>query len=222
MGFVVSEKLNEKICQLCPRLVDLRNQAKQKNPEWHNAPVPAFGAIKAKLAIIGMAPGMGGANRTGRPFTGDHAGDLLFQTLGRAGLTRGLYDRRADDGMELIDTMIVNVVRCVPPQNKPVASEINNCRQFLHATIDNFPKECTYFALGRIAHDAFLDAMDLRRAAFPFAHAAFHKISSDMVLVDSYHCSRYNTNTRRLTTEMFENAMFLAAKNAKIGKWANL
>jgi len=212
--------MSTKICQLCPRLVDLRNQARQKNPDWHNAPVPAFGAPNAKLAIIGMAPGMGGANRTGRPFTGDHAGDLLFQTLDRAGLTSGTYDRDGNDDLELLETIIVNVVRCVPPQNKPVAVEINNCRQFLHETIENFPSDCTYFALGRIAHDAFLTAMGLRRAAFPFSHGAKHEIGEGRVLVDSYHCSRYNTNTRRLTEKMFETALFLAAENAKIGKWA--
>ncbi len=139
----MQNKTTEKICQLCPRLVTLRNEARLKNPDWHNGPVPAFGEKKAKLAIIGMAPGMGGANRTGRPFTGDHAGDLLFETLGKAGLTRENYDRRADDGLELIDTMIVNVVRCVPPQNKPVALEVNNCRKFLLATIKNFPEKCT-------------------------------------------------------------------------------
>ncbi len=210
----------EEICQLCPRLVALRNEANIKNPDWHNRPVSAFGDITAKLAIIGMAPGMGGANRTGRPFTGDHAGDLLFQTLGKAGLSKGKYDRRADDGLELIDTIIVNVVRCVPPQNKPVAAEVKNCRGFLLDTFKSLPQNCTYFALGRIAHDAFLTAMNLRRASFPFAHAARHELGNNSVLIDSYHCSRYNTNTRLLTTEMFETAMFLAAKNAKIGNWA--
>ncbi len=211
---------NQSICQLCPRLVALRNEANIKNPDWHNAPVPAFGDKNAKLAIIGMAPGMGGANRTGRPFTGDHAGDLLFQTLAKAGLSKGKYGRRADDGLELIDTIIVNVVRCVPPQNKPTASEVKNCQGFLLDTFEGLPENCTYFALGRIAHDAFLTAVGLKRTAFPFSHGARHEIGNRAVLIDSYHCSRYNTNTGRLTTKMFETALFLAAKNAKIGNWA--
>ena len=209
------------MCRLCPRLVNFRDQADKKNPHWHNGPVEPFGQEDAKLAIIGMAPGMGGANRTGRPFTGDHAGDLLFATLEKAGLTRGTYARRADDGLELVETIIVNVVRCVPPQNKPVASEVKNCRSFLLETIGKLPRNCTYFALGRIAHDAFLTAMGLRRADFAFAHGARHQIGRESVLIDSYHCSRYNTNTGRLTTAMFENALFMAAQNARIGNWKN-
>ena len=208
-------------CNLCPRLVDLRTEARAKHPDWHNGPVDVWGDPHAKLMIIGMAPGMGGANRTGRPFTGDHAGNLLFATLSKAGLTRGTYDRRADDGLILLDTLIANVVRCVPPQNKPVAAEVNNCRPFLQATLKEKAQAKTYFALGRIAHDSFLTTLGLRRAAFPFSHGGCHDLGDNRVLFDSYHCSRYNTNTRRLTTQMFEKALFDAAKHAQIGRWAN-
>lgn len=207
-------------CNLCPRLVALRAQAQAKHPDWHNAPVDVWGDTHAKLMIVGMAPGMAGANRTGRPFTGDHAGDLLFQTLGRAGLTRGTYDRRPDDGLVLRDAVIANVVRCVPPQNKPVAAEVNACRPFLLSALNEYEGLKTFFALGRIAHDAFLSTLNLRRAAFPFSHGGQHDLGEHGVLFDSYHCSRYNTNTRRLTTEMFESAFFSAAKHAKIGNWS--
>ncbi len=207
-------------CALCPRLVALREQAQQKHPDWHNGPVPVWGDQNGKLMVIGMAPGMAGANRTGRPFTGDHAGDLLFQTLERAGLTRGTYDRRPDDGLELRGALIANVVRCVPPQNKPVAAEVNNCRPFLLATLKARKNITTFFALGRIAHDAFLSAIGKRRAEFPFAHGASHDLGENRRLFDSYHCSRYNTNTRRLTTPMFESALFAAAEHAQIGRWS--
>lgn len=207
-------------CDLCPRLVDLRTKAQTKNPDWHNAPVDVWGDRHAKLMIVGMAPGMAGANRTGRPFTGDHAGDLLFLTLKRAGLTTGTYDRRSDDGLALHDTIIANVVRCVPPQNKPVAAEVNACRPFLLSALKEYEKVQTFFALGRIAHDAFLGTLGLRKAAFPFSHGGQHDLGGHGMLFDSYHCSRYNTNTRRLTTDMFENALFSAAMHAKIGKWS--
>ena len=207
-------------CVLCPRLVALRHEARQKHPNWHNNPVPAWGAPNAKLMVVGMAPGMGGANRTGRPFTGDHAGDLLFATLKRAGLTRGTYDQRPDDGLELIETVIANVVRCVPPQNKPVADEVKKCRPYILATLEAQNQAKTFFALGRIAHDAFLTTLGLRRAAFPFSHGGQHELGDGRMLFDSYHCSRYNTNTGVLTTEMFENALFSAARHAQIGRWA--
>ena len=207
-------------CSRCPRLVALRKEARLKHPDWHNNPVRAWGATNAKLMVVGMAPGMAGANRTGRPFTGDHAGDLLFETLTRAGLTRGTYDRSPNDGLELIDTIIANVVRCVPPKNKPVAEEVNNCRPFILATLEAQREVKTFFALGRIAHDAFLTTLGLRRASFPFAHGAQHDLGDGRALIDSYHCSRYNTNTGVLTTPMFENALFSAAKRAGIGRWA--
>ncbi len=207
-------------CNLCPRLVALRHDAQAKHPDWFNSPVDTWGDEQAKLMIVGMAPGMAGANRTGRPFTGDHAGDLLFQTLERAGMTKGSYDRRIDDGLVLKGVIIANVVRCVPPQNKPVAAEVNACRVFLQATLAQRKNVQTYFALGRIAHDSFLATLGLRKALYKFGHGAHHDLGGGRLLFDSYHCSRYNTNTRRLTTEMFETALFAAAKHAKIGRWA--
>ena len=205
-------------CPLCPRLVALRHESQQKNPEWFNGPVDTFGDPQARLLVVGMAPGLGGANRTGRPFTGDHAGDLLFETLARAGLTRGIYDRRADDGLTLHGVAITNVVRCVPPKNKPVAAEVRNCRPFLLATLERYGSCKTHFALGRIAHDAFLSTLNKRRATFPFSHNAIHDLGDGVTLVDSYHCSRYNTNTGVLTPHMFESALFAAAKIAGVGR----
>ncbi len=206
-------------CERCPRLVALRQQARDKHPDWHNGPVASFGDPDPRLLIVGMAPGMAGANRTGRPFTGDHAGDLLFATLARAGLAQGTYTRERDDGLSLHGVMITNVVRCVPPQNKPVAAEVNNCRPFLLATLEKHRQCRTYFALGRIAHDAFVRAIGKRCAAFPFGHGRVHDLGNGAHLVDSYHCSRYNTNTGVLTTAMFEEALFTAAKIAQIGRW---
>ncbi len=209
-----------KNCNLCPRLVALRTEAQAKHPDWHNGPVDIWGDASAKLMIVGMAPGMAGANRTGRPFTGDHAGDLLFQTLKRAGLTTGTYDRRPDDGLLLHGAIIANVVRCVPPQNKPVAAEVNACRPFFLSALKEYENIRTFFALGRIAHDAFLSTLGLRKALFPFSHGGQHDLGQFGRLFDSYHCSRYNTNTRRLTTDMFESALFSAATHAKIGNWS--
>ena len=201
-------------CQLCPRLAEFRNGNRQKHPDWFNNPVPGWGDGNPKLIIVGLAPGLQGANRTGRPFTGDYAGDLLFQTLGRAGLATGEYQSRTDDGLELRDTLIVNAVRCVPPQNKPIGAEINTCRQFLIATFEAHRQAKVFLALGRIAHDSFLTTIGARKAAFPFAHGARHEFDDGRVLFDSFHCSRYNTNTRRLTEEMFESVVFAAAKEA--------
>jgi len=161
---------------------------------------------------------MQGANRTGRPFTGDFAGDLLFATLAQAGLSSGAYDRRPDDGFLLRGVVIANAVRCVPPQNKPTGAEIANCRPFLQAALAACPGARTFLALGRVAHDSFLAGLGKKRASFPFAHAARHDLGEDRVLFDSYHCSRYNTNTRRLTPEMFETVVFAAAKRAGIGR----
>ena len=204
-------------CQLCPRLVELRRQARKKNPDWFNAPVPVWGDVEAKLFIIGLAPGMQGANRTGRPFTGDFAGDLLFATLEKAGLTKGRYGKHLDDGFSLSGVLIANAVRCVPPQNKPTGPEIVNCRPFLQATLAARAQAQTFLALGRIAHDTFLSTLGLRRASYPFGHGVRHELGGGRVLYDSYHCSRYNTNTRRLTPEMFESVVFAAAREAGIG-----
>ncbi len=190
-------------CPLCPRLVEFRHAARAKNPDWFNAPVPAFGDHNARVLIVGLAPGMQGANRTGRPFTGDYAGDLLYATLKTYGFADGDYRARPDDGFTLRDCRIVNAVRCVPPLNKPLPVEINTCRQFFSATIAQMPHLRAIVALGRIAHDSTLKALGLRAAAAPFKHGAVHQAGA-LRLYDSYHCSRYNTNTRVLTPAMFE------------------
>ena len=166
--------------------------------------MPSFGDANAALLIVGLAPGVQGANRTGRPFTGDFAGDLLYATLLEYGFAKGVYQARPDDGLTLVDCRISNAVRCVPPQNKPLPVEINTCRQFLSATIATMPRLRAIVALGRIAHDSMLKVLALRAAAAPFAHGAIHQAGA-LKLYDSYHCSRYNTNTRVLTPEMFRS-----------------
>ncbi|SCZ30493.1 uracil-DNA glycosylase [Afifella marina] len=195
-------------CPLCPRLVEFRNEWRAKEPTWHNAPVPTFGPSSARLLIIGLAPGLRGANRTGRPFTGDYAGDLLYDTLIEYGFARGEYRADPSDTLELVDAAIVNAVRCVPPQNKPVGAEINNCRPFLAATIARHTDLTAILALGRIAHDSVVRTLGLRLKDAPFGHGAVHEIpgeaSGGLRLFDSYHCSRYNTNTGVLTEKMFK------------------
>ncbi|QHO77234.1 uracil-DNA glycosylase [Bradyrhizobium sp. CCBAU 051011] len=199
-------------CPLCPRLAEFRNQARAREPDWHNSPVASFGEATAQLLIVGLAPGLQGANRTGRPFTGDYAGDLLYATLLEYGFARGVYQARPDDGLKLVDCRISNAVRCVPPQNKPLPAEINTCRQFLATTIATMPKLRAVVLLGRIAHDSTLKALSLRSAAAPFSHGAVHK-AGKIKLYDSYHCSRYNTNTRVLTPEMFRNVFATVRKD---------
>ncbi|WP_375314268.1 uracil-DNA glycosylase [Bradyrhizobium sp. A5] len=191
-------------CPLCPRLVAFREANRAREPLWHNAPVPPFGDIKARLLIVGLAPGMQGANRTGRPFTGDYAGDLLYATLLEYGFAKGTYQARPDDGLKLVDCRIANAVHCVPPQNKPLPVEINTCRQFLVANLDTMPKLRAIVALGRIAHDSVLKPLKLKASQAPFGHGAVHQAGA-FKLYDSYHCSRYNTNTRVLTTDMFRS-----------------
>jgi uracil-DNA glycosylase family 4 len=191
-------------CPLCPRLVDFRLSIRARESDWFNAPVPSFGRSDAALLIVGLAPGLQGANRTGRPFTGDYAGDLLYATLIKYGFAEGHYQARPDDGFTLVDCRISNAVRCVPPQNKPLPVEINTCRQFLEMTLAGMPRLRAIVALGRIAHDSTVKALGLRAKDAPFAHAAVHRMGA-VGLYDSYHCSRYNTNTRVLTPEMFEN-----------------
>jgi len=190
-------------CSLCPRLADFRAVNAAGEPGWFNAPVPSFGDPAARLLIVGLAPGLKGANRTGRPFTGDYAGDLLYDTLLAVGFAEGRYDRRPDDGLRLIDCMITNAVRCVPPQNKPIGAEMTACRGFLAATIGALQNLEFILALGRIAHENVLSALGERRAAHPFRHGALHRLADPRILADSYHCSRYNTNTGRLTPKMF-------------------
>ena len=191
-------------CPLCPRLVEFRNAARCREPTWFNSPVPSFGDADARLLIVGLAPGMQGANRTGRPFTGDYAGDLLYATLLRYGFAEGSYAARPDDGLRLVDCRISNAVRCVPPQNKPLPAEINTCRSFLAATIAAMPRLRAIVALGRVAHDTLLKVLVLRAATAPFAHGAVHQAGA-LKLYDSYHCSRYNTNTGVLTEDMFRS-----------------
>ena len=192
-------------CGLCPRLAEFRAIHAKREPKWFSGAVPSFGPENARLLIVGLAPGLQGAHRTGRPFTGDHAGDLLYAMLSEFKFSKGTYDRRIDDGLELRDCMISNAVRCVPPQNKPTSAEIKTCRQFLNGRIHALPKLKVIMALGRIAHDSTLSALECRRAAHPFGHAAKHQLTDNLTLIDSYHCSRYNTNTGRLTEDMFRN-----------------
>ena len=190
-------------CPDCPRLASFRAVNRAGYPDWWNAPVPSFGEADARLIIVGLAPGLRGANRTGRPFTGDFAGDLLYATLIAFGFASGVYDRRLDDGLKLVDCAIVNAVRCVPPENKPTPAEIATCRRYLVPAISALPRVKVMLALGRIAHDSALRALNLRPAKFPFAHGARHPLTPAISLFDSYHCSRYNTNTGVLTDAMF-------------------
>jgi uracil-DNA glycosylase family 4 len=189
-------------CPLCPRLVQYRHEQRKLHPEWFNAPVPSFGTADPRLLIVGLAPGVQGANRTGRPFTGDFAGNLLYETLKGFGFAEGIYRADPHDGLTLADAMISNAVRCVPPQNKPLPAEIRTCNAFLRSRIESLPRLRAIVALGRIAHDGVLTALSARKSAYPFGHGAEHEIGRVRIF-DSYHCSRYNTNTGVLTPEMF-------------------
>jgi uracil-DNA glycosylase len=191
-------------CPRCPRLVQMRERNRAAEPGWHNAPVPAFGPLEARLLILGLAPGLRGANRTGRPFTGDYAGDLLYASLKRNGFARGEFERRRDDTLELIDCRVTNAVRCVPPENRPTPLEIKACNSFLTTEVAAMPRLKAVLALGSIAHDALLAAAGERRSAYRFGHGAIHRLSGGLILADSYHCSRLNTNTGRLTEAMFD------------------
>ena len=200
-----------KNCPLCPRLVAFRGENIRAHPDWFNGAVPSFGPSTARLLIVGLAPGLKGANRTGRPFLGDYAGELLYRTLLKFGLARGRHDPASPEELELVDCMITNAVRCVPPQNKPKPDEIARCRQFLIGRIAALPDLVTLLAIGRIAHDAILDALQVKKRDFPFVHGARHALPGGLVLFDSYHCSRQNTNTGRLTTAIFEQVVADAA-----------
>ncbi len=195
-------------CPLCPRLFDFRTANAKAHPDWFNAPVPSFGDTSGRFLIVGLAPGLQGANKTGRPFTGDYAGDLLYSTLAKFGFSTGKYQARPDDGLKLKDTLISNAVRCVPPENKPTGAEIVTCRQFLISRIAQLPNVKVVLALGRIAHDSTVRALGGKPSAAVFGHNKRHVLPGPhgpIVLHDSYHCSRYNTNTGRLTEEMFHN-----------------
>jgi len=200
-------------CALCPRLKAFRDTNRAKYPDWFNAPVPSFGPLTARILIAGLAPGLQGANRTGRPFTGDWAGDLLYATLLKHRLAKGEYDERIDDTLELVDCRIANAVRCVPPQNKPEPSEIKTCRQFLKSELEILPDVKVILALGKIAHDSVCDTLGVRKALHPFKHGVSYDIGK-FKLISSYHCSRYNTNTGVLTTQMFEDVVGKAKKLA--------
>lgn len=210
-------------CPLCPRLVAFREENAAAHPDWFNGAVPSFGppetdggSARVELLIVGLAPGLQGANKTGRPFTGDYAGDLLYATLLRHGFAEGTYDARPDDGLTLKGAMITNAVRCVPPQNKPTGPEATTCRPFLHSRITSLPALKVIMCLGRIAHDNTLSALGMKRSALKFGHNAVHDLATDNIsatLIDSYHCSRYNTNTGRLTEAMFDD-VFISIREA--------
>ena len=204
MSDTATADLPSRDCLLCPRLAGFREAQRAKFPDWFNAPVPSFGPTDARLLIVGLAPGLRGANRTGRPFTGDYAGDLLYRSLQKFGFATGDYAAHAQDGLVLRRARITNAVRCVPPQNRPEPAEIAACGRFLVAEFARLPKLKAILALGSIAHNAVLAVKALRRAAYPFAHGAMHELPDGLVLADSYHCSRLNTNTGKLTVAMFE------------------
>lgn len=203
----VSPAVPGRDCALCPRLVEFRANNRASWPDWHNAPVSSFGELSARYLFIGLAPGLKGANRTGRPFTGDYAGDLLYPTLAAFGLAQGSYGARPDDGFVLNGARISNAVRCVPPQNKPERAEFSACRPFLVSEMEAMPNLRGLFAIGRDAHEAVMTVLGLRKVLYPFAHGAVHQLPNGLVLADSYHCSRYNTNTGRLTEAMFHQAV---------------
>lgn len=202
----------EATCSLCPRLTEFRSQNQELYPYMFNGAVPSFGDERAELLIVGLAPGLKGANQTGRPFTGDYAGDLLYATLLKFDFADGVYDARADDGLSLKNAMITNAVRCVPPQNKPIGEEIKTCRTFLKNRIDQLPKLKLMIVLGRIAHESVVATVGGKQKDFKFSHGGLHDLPCGHKMLDSYHCSRYNTNTGRLTTEMFEDVFDTAKK----------
>jgi uracil-DNA glycosylase family 4 len=208
-------------CKLCPRLAAFRHKNRALYPDKFNAPVPAFGANDPQLLVVGLAPGLKGANFSGRPFTGDYAGDLLYPTLLKFGFARGDYGRCADDGFALVDARVTNAVRCVPPENKPTGDEINTCRTFLESELSGLSRLKVIIALGGIAHNSVLRALGLPVISAKFGHKKHYPLTPKkslrhpVLLIDSYHCSRYNVNTRRLTTEMFEDVVVLARRNCK-------
>ncbi len=212
-----SPALPSRDCPLCPRLAGFREAQRSAHPEWHNAPVAPFGDAEAELLIVGLAPGLRGANRTGRPFTGDYAGALLYATLRKFGFAEGNYDARPDDGLMLRRARITNTVRCVPPQNKPETAEIAACRGFLTAEIAAMCRLRAILALGAVAHYAVLAALGCRRGPFPFTHGRIHCLADGRILADSYHCSRLNTNTGKLTVPMFESVFAALGRRLEAG-----
>jgi uracil-DNA glycosylase family 4 len=213
---VASEAEPDRNCPICPRLVAYRGVNRAENPDWWNGPAPSFGDPACRMLIVGLAPGRQGANRTGRPFTGDYAGDLLYATLGKLGMARGTYRADPNDGMTLHDVMITNAVRCAPPENKPTPAEIAACRPFLRARLDALPNLRAIVALGAIAHESVLRTLAIAPKSAPFKHGGETSVGSQRKLFTSYHCSRYNTQTYRLTPEMFETVMAQAAAWARL------
>lgn len=204
-------------CPLCPRLVEFREIWRGREPEWFNAPVDSFGPIDAQLLIVGLAPGLQGANRTGRPFTGDYAGVLLYETLKEFGFAQGDFEARSDDGLTLAGARITNAVRCVPPENKPTGGEISTCRTFLRDTISEMKRLRAIVALGRVAHESVVSALGLKKSAAPFGHGRMAQAGA-LTLFDSYHCSRYNTNTGVLTPDMFRAVFASVREHLSQGK----
>ncbi len=194
-------------CRLCPRLSEFLGQVRAEHPEYHARPVPPFGDPDAAFLIVGLAPGMHGANRTGRPFTGDHAGILLYETLFEQGYGNRPNSTHRDDGLRLTGCRITNAVKCLPPQNKPLGTEVATCNHYLRAELASLPDGAVILALGSVAHNAVLRAEGLKLSSSPFAHARCHQLSRDRWLLDSYHCSRYNTQTKRLTEKMFQDVV---------------
>ena len=203
-------------CRQCPRLSDFLDQVANQYPDYHARPVAPFGDKKARLLIVGLAPGMHGANATGRPFTGDHAGILLYESLHKFGFSNKPVSRSRKDGLKLINCRITNAVKCLPPQNKPIGSEINTCNAFLAAELASLPDKSVVLALGGIAHKAVVKALGLKQVDYKFAHNQQHKLTPGLTLLDSYHCSRYNTQTRRLTEKMFHDVFRTARKLVKL------
>jgi len=204
---MIPTKIPAENCPLCPRLVTYRLENRAKEPGWHNAPVPSFGALEAELLVVGLAPGVRGANRTGRPFTGDYAGVLLYQTLIKYGFAKGSYQERPDDGLTLANCRITNAVRCVPPQNLPTPLEDKTCNNFLAAEFAAMPNLKAVLSLGVLAHAAVLKASGLPPSRLRFRHGEMHTLPDGLLLANSYHVSRYNTSTKRLTTAMFEDVV---------------
>ena len=192
-------------CARCTRLVALREELRVQYPDWHNAPVPSFGDLDARLLVVGLAPGLRGANRTGRPFTGDYAGDLLYATLVKFGFAAGAYGAQPEDGLQLIDCRVTNAVRCLPPENKPIGAEVNACAGFLESELAAMPNLEIVLSLGGLSHKAVIKLLKLKQKNWKFGHGAWHEPADLPVIADSYHCSRYNTNTGRLTEPMFED-----------------
>lgn len=200
-------------CSICPRLAEFRRQIKKRHPDYFCQPVPSFGDPDAALMIVGLAPGLHGANATGRPFTGDFAGILLYETLHRYGYSSRPQSLSCDDGLTLTNCLITNSVKCLPPQNKPTTEEIKNCcKQYFTKEITFYPKLKVLLALGTIAHNSVLLAMGEKRSAFKFGHNVTHSLSNGLILIDSYHCSRYNTQTKRLTENMFHSVFDTVTK----------